>query len=190
MDDQPLLAHLARDLDGSFEALVRAHQGRVYSICLRLLGNAADAEEIAQDTFIRAYRALAGCPPDRIRSLQLRGWLATIAIRRCRSTAARRRAPTVPLDPGHPALPTAPAAETPHLHLAGRESKRRWAALLASLPERYRTALVLRHVDELSYAEIAVVLGRPEGTVKAQIHRGLTLLRAAHEAAEREESIA
>ena len=190
MDDQALLAHLARDLDASFEALVRAHQDRVYSICLRLLGNTADAEEIAQDTFIRAYRALGTYSEDRIRALQMRGWLATIAIRRCRSAGARRRAPTVPLDIGHPALPTAPAAETPHLHVVGQESKRRWASLLAGLPDRYRTALVLRHVDDLSYAEIAEVLGKPEGTVKAQVHRGLALLRAAHEAAEREESIA
>jgi len=190
MDDQTLLSGLARDLDGSFEALVRGHQDRVYSICLRLLGNTADAEEIAQDTFVRAYRALATYAPDRVRALQLRGWLATIAIRRCRSAAARRRSATVPLEPGHPALPAAPAAETPHLHLVGQESRRRWAALLAGLPDRYRTVLVLRHIDELSYAEIAALLGKPEGTVKAQVHRGLALLRAAHEAAEREESIA
>jgi len=190
MDDQTLLAALARDLDGSFEALVRAHQDRVYGVCLRLLGNPADAEEIAQDTFVRAYRALGTYPPDRITSLQLRGWLATIAIRRCRSAAGRRRAATVPLDIGHPALPPAPAAETPHLHVVGQESRRRWAALLAGLPARYRVALVLRHIDELSYAEIAEVLGKPEGTVKAQVHRCLALLRAAHEAAERKESIA
>ena len=81
-------------------------------------------------------------------------------------------------------------AETPHLHVLGRESSRRWAALLAALPDRYRTVLVLRHVDELSYAEISEVLGKPEGTIKAQVHRGLELLRAAHQAAEREESIA
>jgi RNA polymerase sigma-70 factor (ECF subfamily) len=59
--------------------------------------------------------------------------------------------------------------------------------MLADLPDRYRAPIVLRYVDDFSISEIAQVLGRPEGTVKAQVHRGLALLRAAHEAAEREE---
>ena len=59
---------------------------------------------------------------------------------------------------------------------AGRDQL---ASLLAGLPERYRVPVVLRHVDDLSYAELAEVLGRPEGTLKAQVHRGLALLRAA-----------
>ena len=55
----------------------------------------------------------------------------------------------------------------------------RLAAHLAALPERYRVPVVLRHVDDLSYAELSAVLGRPEGTVKAQVHRGLAMLRTA-----------
>ena len=58
--DSQLIAALARDLDGSFEALVLAHQDRLYSIALRMLGDAGDAEEAAQDALVRAYRALAG----------------------------------------------------------------------------------------------------------------------------------
>ena len=75
--------------------------------------------------------------------------------------------------------PTAGTAETPHDRLARREATEAWAARLLALPERYRAPIVLHHVDGLGYDEIAVALGRPEGTVKTQVHRGLALLRAA-----------
>src|SRR5436309_12303798 len=104
MDDDMLLERLADDLDGAFEALVGAHQDRLYSIALRFLGNPSDAEEVAQDALVRAYRALAGYEGARIRKLRLRGWLATIVIRRCRTRSARQRVATVPHEP--------PAGET------------------------------------------------------------------------------
>ena len=88
--DTALINALADDLDGSFEALVLAHQDRVYSIALRLLGDPPDAEEAAQDAFVRAYRALAGYDADRIRELRLRPWLATIVLNLCRTRLARR----------------------------------------------------------------------------------------------------
>ena len=205
MDDDTLLARLADDLDGTFEALVRAHQDRLYTIALRLLGSPSDAEEIAQDAFLRAYRALVGYDAGRIRELRIRGWLATIVIRLCRTRASRRRLATTALSSGMAAEaggtgvdlasvhgPTAesPAAQSPLQHVLRRESTEAWVARLAALPERYRAAIVLRHVDGLSYPEMSEALGRPEGTVKAQVHRGLALLRDALVAAEREESIA
>jgi RNA polymerase sigma factor (sigma-70 family) len=190
MDDTELLAGLARDLDGTFEALVRAHQDRLYSIALRFIGDPRDAEEVAQDTFLRAYRALASYEPARIREMRLRAWLATIAIRQCRTRAARRRLATSKLMTEGPTAPIALTTEAPHERAARREGAEEWAARVTNLPDRYRAAVVLRHVDGLSYQEMSAVLGRPEGTVKAQVHRGLALLRAAFEAAEREESIA
>jgi RNA polymerase sigma-70 factor, ECF subfamily len=193
MDDDTLLERLAADLDGAFEALVRAHQDRLYSIALRFLGNPSDAEEVAQDALVRAYRALAGYEGARIRELRLRGWLATIVIRRCRTRSARRRLATVPLDPSAGETTRefdAPSRETPLERVVRHESTERLAGYLAALPERYRGPIVLRHVDGLSYPEASEALGRPEGTVKAQVHRGLALLRDALAATEREESIA
>ena len=90
--DEPLIAALADDLDASFEALVLAHQDRIYSIALRMLGDPRDAEEAAQDALVRAYRALAGYDAARIRELRLRPWLATIVLNLCRSRLSRRRA--------------------------------------------------------------------------------------------------
>ena len=201
--DSTLLAALAGDLDSSFESLVLAHQDRIYSIALRMLGDPRDAEEAAQDAFVRAYRALAGYEPDRIRALVLRPWLATIVLNLCRSRLSRSTARTgigrsavsldaatsVGLEPGVDES-TGPAAV-----IARRDATVMWARLLLAVPPAYRSAIVLRHVDGLSYPEVAAALGRPEGTVKAQVHRGLVVLRTEFEAArqrdrEREEMTA
>jgi len=169
-----LADRLATDLDGSFEELVRVLQDLVYGIGLRGTANRQDAEEVAQDTFVQAYRALAGYPPDRVRAMYLRAWLARIAV----NTAAnkvrgRRRRPSLALD-GDVAQPPGAGPEERAEAGAGQAACVR---LLSRLPMRYRAAVVLRHVEGLSYAELAEVLDRPVGTVKAQVHRGLALLR-------------
>jgi RNA polymerase sigma factor (sigma-70 family) len=171
-DDAALAAQLALDLDGSFEALVLAHQDRLFTIALRTGGDRHDAEELVQDTFVRAYRALSGWPDTRIRELRLRGWLTTILLNAGRNRARVRRVPTTELvfDPG-----AEPAADP----LARRDERETWARLLAGLSPAQRTAVILRHIDGMSYAEIAVAVGRPEGTVKAHVHRGLAALRTA-----------
>jgi RNA polymerase sigma factor (sigma-70 family) len=181
MDEQGLPERLATDLDGSFEELVRAHVDRCHAIALRVLGNRHDAEEVAQDALVRAYRALQGYPPDRIRELRLRPWLATIVVNLCRNRARRSSLPTTRLEPlvASGWQPAAPAGDDPTEPLEREADRERLAALLASLPDRYRIPIILRHVDDLSYAELAEALGRPEGTLKAQVSRGLALLRAA-----------
>jgi RNA polymerase sigma-70 factor (ECF subfamily) len=190
--DSQLTEALARDLDGSFERLVLAHQDRLFSIALRVLGNASDAEEAAQDALVRAYRALSGYEGARVRELQLRPWLATIVLNLCRSRLGRRGAAgrrPLSLDAAEPGTMDPPAAEHggPESTAVRHDSAEGWARLLLSIPPAYRSALVLRHVDGLSYPELAIALDRPEGTVKAQVHRGLVLLKSAYEAAERHE---
>ncbi len=179
-DDAGLAGRLAVDLDGSFESLVDAHGGRLFSIALRLVGDRSDAEEAAQDALVRAYRALGGYEPARIREIRLRPWLTTIVLNVCRNRTRVKRVSTVE-------LAFEPSAEPAVDPLARRDDKAAWISLLATLPLAQRTAVVLRHVDGLSYAEMAEVLGRPEGTLKAQVHRGLTALRDAFVAAERRE---
>ncbi len=190
--DDHLTADLARDLDGAFDALVVAHQDRLYTIALRMLGDPRDAEEAAQDALVRAYRALATYDPARIRELRVRGWLTTIVLNLCRTRGLRRAgrgAPPVSLDhDGAPALePSAPRREAPPDVAERRAERERWGARLAELPPVYRAAVVLRHVDGLSYPEAAAALGRPEGTVKAQVHRGIAQLRTMLEADARHE---
>jgi RNA polymerase sigma-70 factor, ECF subfamily len=176
--DVALAGRLAVDLDGSFEALVDSHGGRLFSIALRVIGDRSDAEEAAQDALVRAYRALGGYEPARIREIKLRPWLTTIVLNVCRNRTRVKRVSTVELI-------FEPSAEPAVDPLARRDEKAAWVVLLATLPAAQRTAIVLRHVDGLSYAEMAEALGRPEGTLKAQVHRGLVALRDAFEAAER-----
>jgi RNA polymerase sigma-70 factor (ECF subfamily) len=183
-DTAALTAALARNLDATFEALVRSQQDRLYTIALRMLADPGDAEEVVQDAFVRAYRALGTYDRRRIEDLQLRPWLTTIVLNACRNRARRRRPATVPLDgPDEERSPVLVRDERPEPHDAAlrREAAHHWAALVAALPVTYRAPVVLRHVDGLSYAEMSVALGRPEGTLKAQVHRGLALLRGAVE---------
>src|SRR6478672_2633401 len=190
-EDERLAGDMARDLDTSFERLVERHADRLYSIALRMLGDPRDAEEAAQDALVRAYRAVATYEADRIASLQLRPWLATIVLNLCR-TRASHRAPrgTQPLSldaqgpNGTPILaePAAPARTSPVALVERDATRSEWATRLAALPVAYRSAVVLRHVDGLTYPEVAEALGRPEGTVKAQVHRGIAMLRTMLEA--------
>jgi RNA polymerase sigma-70 factor, ECF subfamily len=145
-----------------FERMVREHQNRVFALGLALTGNRQDAEEVAQDTFLRAYRALVTYAPTRIRDLKQKAWLHQIALNGS--------------EPDH--------ASGPEDDVVLRAEMDAMAYRVACLPPRYRDAVVLRHVQELSYAEAAEVLGQPVGTVKSNVHRGLQMLKGEnHDAA-------
>ena len=187
MEPQPELpARLAHDLDGSFEELVLVHQRLVYGLALRVVAVPADAEEVAQDTFERAYHALAGYEAERVAAMRLRPWLARIALNLARNRLRRRPPPARSLEDGdgQPLAVAAPAAAEPAELAERRVERDLWAGLLAGLPRGQREAVVLRHVEGLPYAEVAEVLGRPVGTVKTHVHRGVRQLRATLEARE------
>ncbi len=181
--DLALANRLASDIDTAFPALVAEHSDRLFSIALRLLGDRRDAEEVAQDTLVRAFRAMHGYPRERVAALRLRPWLASIAVNLARNRRRRhddRQPPTqlepmldAGFDPVADDRRTAPSASADR-----RETQHELAAALMRLTPAVRSAIVLRHVDGLSVAEVAEALGRPEGTVKAQVHRGLRELRA------------
>jgi RNA polymerase sigma-70 factor (ECF subfamily) len=155
-----------------FERMVQEHQHRVYALSYALTGNRMDAEEVAQDTFLRAYRALVTYSPERVRDLKQRAWLHQIAVNVVRNRHRGVRPRLVELngsEPDHGAGPEEGAMRRAEID--------ELAARVACLPPRYREAVVLRHVQDLSYAEVADALGQPVGTVKANVHRGLKLLR-------------
>jgi RNA polymerase sigma-70 factor, ECF subfamily len=187
MDTDAALANrLARNVDAAFPALVAAHQDRLFTIALRLLGDRRDAEEVAQDALVRAYRAMRGYPHERIAALRLRPWLASITVNLSRNRRRRHddRQPPGALEPMLDAGfdPPSDNRGAPAAAADRRETQRELAAVLLRLTPAVRTALVLRHVDGLSVAEVAEALDRPEGTVKAQVHRGLRELRVLLEA--------
>ena len=166
---------LAADLDASFESLVREHQAAVFTTALRVTGRRHRAEDIAAESFEKAYNALRGYSPERIAALELRPWLITITLNAWRNELRResRRPAIAPLDPAWDAPDERASPEDAVLEA---DAARRLARLVAGLPERYRVPLVLRHVVGMSYAEIARTLSCPEGTVKAQVSRALQRL--------------
>jgi RNA polymerase sigma-70 factor (ECF subfamily) len=132
----------------------------------RICGDHQEAEDLTQETFIRAYRALDGYEPERIRALDLRPWLWTIAMNLGRNHLRNRsRRPTFVemTDVGNEDPEPADGAA--------------WDRRLSALSDHQRTAVVLRHVVGLGIVEISEITGRPEGTVKADVHRGLARLR-------------
>ncbi len=155
-----------------FERMVHEHQHRVFSYGLALTGNRQDAEEVAQDTFLRAYRALVTYPPERVRDLKQKAWLNQIALNVVRNRVRGKKPRLVELNGSEPDHTLGPEADA-----IQRMEVDALAARVACLPRRYRDAVVLRHVQELSYAEVAEALGQPVGTVKANVHRGLKMLR-------------
>jgi RNA polymerase sigma-70 factor, ECF subfamily len=162
-------------MDGTerlFERMVHEHQNRVFAFGLALTGNRHDAEEVAQDTFLRAYRALVTYPPDRIRDLKQKPWLHQIALNVVRNRVRGIRPHLVELNGSEPDRALGPEADA-----ILKMEMDALAVRVAALPTRYRDAVVLRHVQELSYQEAADALGQPVGTVKANVHRGLKLLR-------------
>ncbi|MEZ0240104.1 MAG: RNA polymerase sigma factor [Chloroflexota bacterium] len=182
MDTDVALAHqLAADLDAAFPALVAAHADRLYSIALRLLGDPRDAEEVAQDALVRAFRAIQDYPSERTTELRLRPWLASITVNLARNRRRRitDRRPPSQLEPLLEAGLDLPDERDPgpSAIVTRREGASALATTLLELSPSIRAAVVLRHVDGLSVAETAEALGRPEGTIKAQVARGLERLR-------------
>jgi RNA polymerase sigma-70 factor (ECF subfamily) len=152
-----------------FETEAVPHLRTLYATAYRITRNAADAEDLVQETFLRAYRAYERFQP----GTNIRAWLYTI-LYRARTDAYRkaRRSPRqVELLDDGPAQP--PTQEKAAVH--GDQVAR----ALGNLPESFRIAVVLRDVEELSYQEIAQVMDVPIGTVMSRIHRGRALLRTA-----------
>ncbi|MGQ0847825.1 MAG: RNA polymerase sigma factor [Actinomycetota bacterium] len=163
MDELP--ARLAVDLDNTFPEVVKGLQAEVYSGLRQLTGT--EAEDLTQETFIRAYYALSGYDQQRIKDLRLRGWIWTIALNLGRNH--RRDMSRRPLPVGDPGEVGIEDPEPP--------DRLAWERRLRHLSGPIRRAVVLRHVVGLDYEEISVALARPVGTVKADVHRGIRRLR-------------
>lgn len=177
MDDSSLVRGLADDLDAHFERLVRSYQDRLYGFALRLVGSRQDAEESVQDALVRAYRALQRYPAERRRELKLRPWLYQITLNVVRNRARRPGPVTVAIDGATGDDLAAQVDEQPEAVTLYADGLARLVTALGGLPSRYKTAVVLRHVQGLSYAEAAEILEQPVGTTKSDVHRGLRLLR-------------
>jgi RNA polymerase sigma-70 factor (ECF subfamily) len=173
------LLHRCIDGDsGAWAEMVRMHQKRVYGLCYRFTGNAADAEDLTQDVFLKIYSNLGSFDAAR-GSLPV--WITTMTrnllvdnFRRTRNQRA-----TGSLDDGwdqteelKPADRLVAKGPTPHEFAARRELAQMVQGALAKVSVELREAVILRDLQDLDYKEIAQVLAIPEGTVKSRISRG------------------
>jgi len=143
-------------------ALVDRYRGQVFGLCYRMLGQRQDAEDMAQETFVRALRNLSSWDAERA----FEPWLLAIAGNRCRTALSNRmRRPA-----SQPLAEDCVRDDSPDLQAAKNLAEEVELALVDVRAE-YREAFVLFHEHELSYAEIGVILGCPLGTVKTWVHR-------------------
>jgi len=181
--DVALLARLKAGERAAFEEFVAAYQGLVYELSYRLLGDAEDARDATQETFLKVYRHVSTFRGDS----GLKTWLYRIAVNQAsnqrRWWRRRRRKDMVSLDiapdDSRETLGDriASRSASPEQVTLDRERERRMMVALESLKHDYRVAVVLRDVQELSYEEIAETLGLSLGTVKSRIARGREELR-------------
>jgi RNA polymerase sigma-70 factor (ECF subfamily) len=161
MDDHALVEALRADDPRAAGTLIERYQGAVFGLCFRMLGHRQDAEDVMQETFVRALRGISGFEDNR----PLRPWLLGIAANRCRTALARRTRRPVVVEASEERADHRAGLADPD-DLAGELER----ALYRLRPE-YRLVFVLFHEQNLAYDEISHAVGRPIGTIKTWLHR-------------------
>jgi RNA polymerase sigma-70 factor (ECF subfamily) len=175
--DEELVARSKTGDTESFNQLVRRWERPIFALAYRTLGREEDARDVTQETFLRAFRALAGFKGD----AKFSSWLYRIALNLCRDWIRKeRRAPLVAVPDGVELEQMAPDRHdiVSVEELAARaELSRSVAVAMERLPADQRTAIVLKEYHGLTFQEIADLMNCPLSTVKTRVYQGLTLLR-------------
>jgi RNA polymerase sigma-70 factor, ECF subfamily len=151
----------------AFGRLVEQYQSQVYTLCYRMLGNPTEAEDAAQETFLRVFARLKTYDETR----KFSSWLLSIGSHYCIDCLRRRRFTWVDIDDVAPVLPNPRRDEQPEHVALKQESEQAIQRMLERLPPDYRTIVVLRYWHQLSYEEISEVLRISEPAVKSRLHR-------------------
>ena len=176
-------AWIEQALGGDQEAfghLVRAYERPVYNLTYRMLGNSAEAEDAAQETFLRAYNKLATYQPGR----KFVNWLLSIASHYCIDVLRRKgRAPQLSLDGPLPPQWLTSDSPRPDQEVNRKQDRERVRAVLDTLPPAYRAAVVLRYWYGMSYREIAATMNTTESAIKSRLHRARRMMAGELQAA-------
>jgi RNA polymerase sigma-70 factor (ECF subfamily) len=160
-DLRPLIRRCLTSDQGAMLALVERFRGQVFGLCYRMLGQRQDAEDVAQETFVRVLKNLHRWDAER----DFEPWLFAIAGNRCRTALSTRKR-----RPAAEALPEQVSDGLPDMQAAKNLAEEVTLAL-TGIRDDYRQAFVLFHENELSYGEIAQAMSVPLGTVKTWVHR-------------------
>jgi RNA polymerase sigma-70 factor (ECF subfamily) len=175
-EDGTLVSEVLAGNQLSFQLLVERYQARVFQVARHYVRDAAEVEDIAQETFLKAYRSLGSFQQQSAFST----WLARIAINTALDTLKRRGRSPVRTVEDPEATPARPgrAVSAPDAGMRSEEVARVTRAVLEELPEIFRTVLVLREFDGLSYQEMADVIGISIGTVESRLFRARARFKA------------
>jgi RNA polymerase sigma-70 factor (ECF subfamily) len=155
----------------AFGELVQRYQTSVFSVCYRLLGDSAEAENLAQDAFLRAFRRLGSYDEGR----PFGPWMRRVAANLCLNALQQRPSPAVELDDESDEVPGDPQ-QSPELAGDREELVRRVRAGLLRLPDHYRAVIELRHYQDMSYDEMAAALGIAVGDVRTRLFRARRMM--------------
>lgn len=188
--EKALVRRLQRREEAAFNEFVGSHQALVFNVCYRMLANAAEAEDVAQDVFVKSFKAIGTFRGDSALST----WLYRIAVNLCKNRlkylARRQYKTSASFDDvtdaglvGHAgaAMTVGEPVARPDEALEGSRAEARIQRALATLDLEFRELLILRDVQGLTYAEMVEVTGLAEGTVKSRLHRARGALRRAYD---------
>jgi RNA polymerase sigma-70 factor, ECF subfamily len=177
--DEELVEAFRRGDLSAFDGLVARWERKIRGAVHRILGNEEEARDVCQEAFLKAYRALDSFKSE----ARFSSWLYQIALNLCRDRLRRRRGRTmVSLDEVEQAgTPLATRRPSAHDLVEAGDLARAVATAIAALPEEQQEVIILKEYQELTFAEIAEVLGLPASTVKTRLYRGLSQLRVALE---------
>ena len=164
--DSELLGRVQKGDNEAFAYLVETYQGPVYNLCYRMLGEANDAEDASQETFMRAYKGIRSYDGQRTFST----WLLSIAAHYCIDQIRRRRFTVLSFEED-PMLEPPDLDPGPEAALVASENQKKVQALLSSLNPQDRAAVVMRYWYDFSYEEIAGTLQLSVSAVKSRLHR-------------------
>jgi len=177
--DRELIHRALLNDQKAYEELIKKYKGSVYNLVYRMIENRQEAEDIVQETFIKAFNALATFNEE----FAFSTWLFKIATNNCIDTLRKRKLQTYSLDTpvqtkdGEVSRDFADEHYSPEQSTISSESTTIILDTIAALPEKYRTVINMRHKEERSYEEISAFLKIPIGTVKARIFRARELLK-------------
>ena len=170
-DQEHIIARARRGDADAFEQLVAAYRNQVFRLALRMCGNEADADEVAQEAFLSAWKGL----PNFRGESRFSTWLYQLTTHAAIDLMRRekRQAAAEDID----GITAADDGPSPQQQVERAETRREVRSALMQLPEEYRQVLLLRFMQELDYGEIARALNVSEGTVKSRINRAKSKLR-------------
>jgi RNA polymerase sigma-70 factor (ECF subfamily) len=182
--EQRLIDRLVARDERAFSELVRAYERRVFALVLRMIGDRAEAEDLAQEVFVQVFKAIGTFRGD----AKLSTWIYRIAVNLCKNRSKYLKVRHAgEQDELEAVAERAPLGEARHANvgqvarpdemIAGKQVEQIVQRAILAIEPEFRECLVLRDVEELSYEQIGEITGLPPGTVKSRIHRARALLR-------------